>query len=97
MDANRRILECESLDDLIAELDAIARELAEGFTIDNVIDCSDLPTFGGPEIQNTAEVWSWDATRILVCDNNGQWAIQPRCGQCGEAPFHCACDRPSRS
>ena len=25
-----------------------------------------LPTFGGPDIQHTVEVWSWDETRKIV-------------------------------
>ena len=30
------------------------------------IDWTSLPTFGGEEPQDTAGVWSWDATRLLV-------------------------------
>lgn len=29
-------------------------------------DWTDLPTFGGAEIADTAVVWSWDATRAIV-------------------------------
>jgi len=29
-------------------------------------DWSSLPTFGGDEPADTREVWSWDATRLLV-------------------------------
>jgi len=25
-----------------------------------------LPTFGGPDIEHTVEIWSWDATRKIV-------------------------------
>lgn len=31
-----------------------------------VIDWTNLPTFGGAEPQDTVEIWSWDATRLLV-------------------------------
>lgn len=30
------------------------------------IDWTSLPTFGGDEPADTGEVWSWDATRLLV-------------------------------
>jgi hypothetical protein len=30
------------------------------------IDMTGLPTFGGAEPDNTASVWSWDATHLLV-------------------------------
>lgn len=32
----------------------------------SAIDWTRLPTFGGAEPRNTAGVWSWDATRLLV-------------------------------
>ncbi len=28
--------------------------------------CTNLPTFGGEEPANTAEIWSWDETRLLM-------------------------------
>ena len=29
-------------------------------------DWTELPEFGGDEIENPIEVWSWDETRVLV-------------------------------
>ena len=51
------------------------------------IDYSSLPTFGGIDINDTAEVWSWDEKSILV--QNSIFEIEPRCSICGEARFHC--------
>jgi len=58
---------------------------------DNDFDFSSFPTFGGKDIRDTAEVWSWDAENILTHDGNGSWNIEPRC-KCGEASFNCDCD-----
>lgn len=42
-------------------------------------DGIDLPTFGGSEPSDTAEVWSWDATHLLVGDGPvSEWEIVPR-------------------
>ena len=67
------------------ELCEILNELDES----EGVDFSNLPTFGGKEISDTAEVWSWDETDILIYD--GTWHIEPRC-DCGEAAFNCNCD-----
>lgn len=45
---------------------------------------TDLPTYGGPEPEDTSEVWSWDADRLLVSDGNGDFRIVPR-GRAQEA------------
>ena len=55
------------------------------------VDTSNLPTFGGTEINNTSAVFSWDETHILVVDN--EWTIEERCPVCGEASFHCTHDQ----
>ena len=59
----RELAEPTSLDDLLA----LMRDGADG-----VMDPrsptewrTDLPTFGGEEIENTHAVWSWDAGRVL--------------------------------
>ena len=41
-------------------------------------DWSDLPTFGGPEPADTIEVWSWDATHLIVGTTADLWRIVPR-------------------
>ena len=66
------------------ELCEILNELNES----EEIDFSNLPTFG-KEISDTAEVWSWDETDILIYD--GTWRVEERC-DCGEASFNCDCD-----
>lgn len=84
----------------LAELCEILNEWAEKIAdTDNEIDdynsdLTSLPTFGGPNVDDTTEVWSWDAEDILV--NGDQitvsvsgWTTSPRCPACGEAPFHC--------
>ena len=45
----------ESLTDLFSALKAGAMEITD-----------DLPTFGGADVVETGEVWSWDATRKIV-------------------------------
>lgn len=34
-------------------------------------DLSDLPTFGGADIDNTAGIWSWDETDLIVQSSAG--------------------------
>ncbi len=60
-------------------------------------DLTSLPTFGGREVNDTTEVWSWDADNLLI--NGAQitvyvsgWETQPRCPTCHEAVFHCEHD-----
>lgn len=43
-----------------------------------MIDWSNLPTFGGPEPENTLGVWSWDPTRLLVGEGTNDLKIVPR-------------------
>jgi len=52
------------------------------------IDLTSLPTFGGSDIENTSEVFSWDENRVLV-QGEQSWELQRRCSECGEAMFHC--------
>lgn len=42
------------------------------------IDWTSLPTFGGDEPRDTAGVWSWDATRLLVGTCAADLQIVPR-------------------
>jgi len=43
-----------------------------------VVDTSSLPTFGGEEVIDTLEVYSWDAENILTTDCNGKFVTQTR-------------------
>ncbi len=81
---------CKSLSELADTLNNIASELGEkNETIDNYVDTAALPTFGGADVKKTSEVWSWDATHILVAGSDSAWETEPRCKTCGEATFHC--------
>ncbi|MFA4945120.1 MAG: hypothetical protein WC789_10530 [Lentisphaeria bacterium] len=41
---------------------------------------TDLPTFGGEPVADTAGVWSWDATRMIVGSSNAELRIVGRPG-----------------
>ena len=57
-------------------------------------DVTSLPTFGGSDVEDTVGVYSWDAEHLLLPGGNtdAAWYIAPRCGDCGEATFHCGHD-----
>lgn len=68
-----------SLDELLSALnaaEATLRETESPLRIDELVDLSSLPTFGGEEPKDTAGVWSWDADRLLV--GEGEWEIVSR-------------------
>lgn len=50
-----------NLDDLFCAMKA-----GDTNTMDGDEFSADLPTFGGDEPADTREVWSWDATRMIV-------------------------------
>ena len=50
---------------LATDLDTLLALMKEHGTDDRIDWCS-LPTFGGPQPENTSGVWSWDETRLLV-------------------------------
>lgn len=57
----------DTLDELAAALNALADhdpEVREA--VEDRLDMTSLPTFGGPEPADTTGVWSWDETRLLV-------------------------------
>lgn len=41
-------------------------------------DATSLPVYGGAEPASTAEIWSWDATHILIGSGPDVAAIEPR-------------------
>lgn len=63
-------------------------EVPRGKRLDEVIDLTNLPTFGGKFPNDTLGVFSWDFENLLVA---GVWGfeIEPRCARCGEATFNC--------
>ncbi len=85
-----------SLAELCEILNDWAEEIADSDSDldDYDSDLTSLPTFGGAEVNDTTEVWSWDTEHLLVSGGqitvqvNG-WTLQSRCPICGEAPFHC--------
>ena len=52
------------------------------------VDTTSLPVFGGNEIINTEEVYSWDPNSYLYPTDFG-WSIGSRCVICGEAICNC--------
>lgn len=81
----------ESLENLVSILRSISDELARDeneFRIDDFVNLAELPTFGNKPIKNTMEVFSWDDNNVLIVGHQC-WEIEPRCGICGEATFHC--------
>jgi len=79
-EARSLIANATSLQDLYASLVAIEQDADEIVRAD--IDYSDLPTFGGPDIADTTDIWSWDETRVLVCDSQigrTTWSLRDRC------------------
>lgn len=69
------------LDDLRQVLEDIEYNAPADVRAD--IDYSALPTFGGLDIADTTDIWSWDASRVLVCDTKGDgrttWSLRNRC------------------
>lgn len=88
-EANTLIANATSLQDLYASLVAIEQDADEIVRAD--IDYSALPTFGGLDIADTTDIWSWDATRVLVCDTKGDgrstWSLRDRCTIAVENPW----------
>lgn len=76
---------CEDLDDLCRLLNTARDERPDEY---RELDCTELPTFGGADVEDTVAVFSWDEDRLLIQGEAG-WEIIDRCPTCGEAPFHC--------
>ena len=49
--------------DTIANLDDLYEAMRSGALTE---DWDSLPTFGGPDVEDTDGVWSWDAGRAIV-------------------------------
>lgn len=60
----------KSLDELAAALNTVQPGQGELTQAEEHLMTS-LPTFGGDEIGDTHNVWSWDATRVLVQMSDG--------------------------
>lgn len=84
-----RVKQAQSLSELVKILNEISTKIAPmGLKLDEIIDLSSLPTYGGNNPRDTFEIFSWDEGNILSYGPAG-WAIEPRCRECGEALFHC--------
>lgn len=76
------IKSADTLDSLCDGLNA-AREIAgDGNDFDSLVwsalgrDLTDLPTFGGAEPNDTSNIWSWDAARVITTDGAGDFVIE---------------------
>lgn len=63
IDADAALAAAASLDELLDLLGEIDSEIL------GHCDLPGLPTFGGVEPRETAGIWSWDETRLLVDDH----------------------------
>ena len=75
MNYQKQINGCRNLTELKETLNAIEAEL-DGVKLEEVIDLSDLPTFG-TEPENTSGIYSYDETHRLVPADFG-WKIEER-------------------
>lgn len=76
-----------TLDDLLTLIGDREDSLEEYERIEDYVDICDLPSYGGADPDDTHEIYSWDADRLLVCDTvqfgaaiarRGCWQIIPR-------------------
>lgn len=71
-----RINACKSLYQLCKELNEITTELRdaddEPRCLGDVINLTNLPTFGGAEPASTLGIWSWDDDEMLIEGNGGR-------------------------
>ena len=85
MNAQERVHNAKTLKDLAEVLNAIHEEAKSGrydignteIRIDDLVDFTTLPTFGGLEPDSTYEIFSWDETRLLLNDGN-EWVVKSR-------------------
>lgn len=47
-------------------MENIDANLEDDIKLEEAVDLTSLPTFGGKEPSDTMGVWSWDETRLLV-------------------------------
>jgi len=80
------IASSEDLAELTERLNEAARSCPEELYDRLMGGTSDLPRFGGPDIDDTEEIWSWDATQLLCNGDDistpwgirSSWAVEPR-------------------
>jgi hypothetical protein len=66
-----------NLPNAIASLDELCRTLNSKCRSASPLGAADLPTWGVAP-PDTSGLWSWDATRVLLSDRNGNFFIEPR-------------------
>lgn len=78
-DAQRLISEAANLEELLDALRDIEVALADTESddplcvrVDEMIDVTTLPTYGGEVPSDTTGIWSWDTERVLT--GEGSWA-----------------------
>lgn len=66
-----------TLTDLCAILNRLQKACTATFAckLEEVVDLSALPTFGGEEPRNTAGIFSWDADRLLLADGKHWYTV----------------------
>jgi hypothetical protein len=70
------------LDELCTALNDAREDCDENEHIDDITDTTELPTFGGEELDGEG-IYSWDTTYILTVGDHGTrsdggWCIVPR-------------------
>jgi hypothetical protein len=68
-----KILTTSTLEQLLETLLSITATLPAHRTLEEVVDLTSLPTFGGEEPEDTEGVFSWDKERLLAFDS--RWEI----------------------
>jgi hypothetical protein len=66
-----------SLDELCRALNNTPRSPSHAGEGRPLSDAANLPTWGVAP-PDTSGLWSWDATRVLLSDRNGNFFIEPR-------------------
>lgn len=70
---------CETLDDLLDCLQEISARIDEHERVEDAVDLTSLPHYSEHEPANTAGVWSWDETRLLIGEGGvDEWSIVER-------------------
>jgi hypothetical protein len=77
---SKALAEATTLDELFDVLHATDRlEDSEEISLEDRGVCiCNLPTFGGPDVRDTSNVFSWDATRMISTDRHNDFAIYDR-------------------
>lgn len=73
-------------------LDALYEAVKSG-ALDGIEDWTDLPVYGGEGPRDTSEVWSWDASRLMVGTCKDDMGLVER----SQRPERCQCGKVMES